>query len=380
MQGVLVCGNPNEGEAFHLLEACNDESAIEYFLLHIYNKRVEQLKRDVKEVLSEIQSVEENKDAFILIANDVTETRINKSNDLRLINENISETKQSVIIDLEFVKDLPIVKQHVLSKHILPKAINNNKSGTNPFELFLTNLGDYKDYKSIRDSFQLNIEAVGNSFTDKIYKELFSKEDLASSISDSGCLNSDKYVENWTEKCYNELFPKEKLVLISPLSENELVYDPDDVYIMTGVLDSDDILDSRAIEKAENDGIRHAKLPISEVVVFEARFTLDIYLAILQDYRWSQDWFYACRWIDPQYFQDILSRGPFTLKQEYTFLTHKKLFPECPYSDNGVLSPTEYRNKYAELVSLAPNDTKLHWSTKYHSKRRSQNKVRNYQY
>ena len=115
----------------------------------------------------------------------------------------------------------------------------------------------------------------------------------------------------------------------------------------------------------------------------EARFIFDKLVAILQEYRWSRDWFYACRWIDPSHFENVLRSGPFTHKQEYTYLTHRKLCPEIPYDANWALSPAEYREKYAELVSLAPDSKTLMWSDKYHKSQHIKIKTKridNYQY
>ena len=102
----------------------------------------------------------------------------------------------------------------------------------------------------------------------------------------------------------------------------------------------------------------------------------------MQDYRWTQDWFYACRWIDPVHFENALRWGPFTHKQEYTYLTHKKLFPESAYSNNWALTPSEYRAKFEEMISLAPESKQLHWSSKYHNKHKNKgiNRGKNYEY
>ena len=70
----------------------------------------------------------------------------------------------------------------------------------------------------------------------------------------------EKLCEKWTDKCHTELFPKENLVLVSPFSENELVYDPNDTYVMTALAggNNSDNEYHKALEKAENDGIRYS--------------------------------------------------------------------------------------------------------------------------
>ena len=233
--GACIPGNPHHGEVQTLLFRCPDESAIEHFLRHMYVKRIEELKRWVKLKLSKMQSIEENQHSFILVANDVTEDRIEVTNVGRLVNENLSETKQSLVIDLEFLKMMPIDVRHYLSLTILTKTLSQNKTGAVPYELFLTNLGNIEDYHAIRNLFKI---------TDTPEK----------------CDTDD----TWTFKCYTDLFPKEKLVLISPLSENELVYDYDDTYIISALHENFEYEGNLALEKAKQEGIRHAKLPTKE--------------------------------------------------------------------------------------------------------------------
>jgi len=356
-QGVCVCGNPGLGEIRTLLgrDLKGDESGIEYVLKHMYVKRMDLLRTWTKEKLSKIQSVEENEDSFILIGNHVTDNRIRKTNNSRVMSEiSFEDSKQSLVIDLDFVKNLPTGTRYLISNKLFPEIVNINKAGVLPFHLVMTNLGDLENYYSIR-------------------KQLPKGETV----------ELENLCEKWTDKCHTELFPKENLVLVSPFSENELVYDPNDTYVITALAGSDENEEHKALEKAENDGIRHAKLPTKAAVGLEARFSIDKLVAILQEYRWSRDWFYACRWIDPAHFENVLRSGPFTHKQEYTYLTHRKLCPKTPYDANWALNPAEYREKYAELVSLAPDSNKLMWSDKYHHSKHNKgqiNRINNYQY
>ena len=96
-------------------------------------------------------------------------------------------------------------------------------------------------------------------------------------------------------------------------------------------------------------------------------------MAIMLDYQKTQDWFYACRWIQPRNFKNVLKNpGGFTLKQEYVYLTHRYLFPEDFESELGALNPQQYRQKYEELLSLAPKDDKLQNPEKYMNKMKTQ--------
>ena len=71
--------------------------------------------------------------------------------------------------------------------------------------------------------------------------------------------------EIFTEKCYTELFPKENLVYLSPDSRNLLKYNPNDIYIMGGLVDRS-IERNASLAKAESKNIRHARLPLREIV------------------------------------------------------------------------------------------------------------------
>ena len=233
-QGLCVCGNPGLGEVRTLLEKDirGDENGIEYVLKHMYVKRMDLLRTWTKEKLSKIQSVEENEDSFILIGNHVTDYRIRKTNDSRVVREcSFEDSKQSLVIDLDFVKNLPTGTKYLISEKLLPELININKAGVLPFDLVMTNLGDLENYYHIR-------------------KKLPKGETV----------EHEKLCEKWTDKCHTELFPKENLVLVSPFSENELVYDPNDTYVMTALAggNNSDNEYHKALEKAENDGIRYS--------------------------------------------------------------------------------------------------------------------------
>ena len=78
---------------------------------------------------------------------------------------------------------------------------------------------------------------------------------------------------------------------------------------------------------------------------------------ILLDFRRTKDWFYSLRWIPPKTLMHVLLQ-PYTFKQEYVYLTHRKLYPKTSYF-NLHLNPQEYRAKYAELLSLAPKSDAL---------------------
>jgi len=223
-QGLCVCGNPGLGEVRTLLSIdIKNEQEIEYVLKHMYVKRIDLLRTWTKEKLSYIQSTEENEDSFILIGNRVTDYRIKKTNNSKVISEcSFEDSKQSLVIDLDFVKNLPTGTRYLISNKLFPELININKAGVLPFDLVMTNLGDLENYYSIR-------------------KQLPKGETV----------EQETLCEKWTDKCHTELFPKENLVLVSPFSENELVYDPNDTYVITALAgyDIQDGIHYKALER-----------------------------------------------------------------------------------------------------------------------------------
>ena len=57
------------------------------------------------------------------------------------------------------------------------------------------------------------------------------------------------------------------------------------------------------------------------------------------------------------HFKNLLKGGTFTHKQEYIYLTHRKLSPtrkdQSGYETKmGMLNPQQYRKMYSDLVSL----------------------------
>ena len=97
---------------------------------------------------------------------------------LRVITEcAFEDSKQSLVIDLDMIKYLPFSNRHYVSNKLLPKAIQQNKCGSNPFDIVFTNLGDLKDYNAIRRNLPLTetveTEFIGHKWTNKCPTDLF---------------------------------------------------------------------------------------------------------------------------------------------------------------------------------------------------------------
>ncbi|XP_054167554.1 mitochondrial ribonuclease P protein 1 homolog [Oppia nitens] len=94
-------------------------------------------------------------------------------------------------------------------------------------------------------------------------------------------------------KSYTDIFPKERLVYLSPHSDSVLrEVSDDDIYIIGGIIDKSYIEPISQI-KAREDGIRSAKLPLTETVKWQ-KGTLNLcinqVLAILHDWKITGNW------------------------------------------------------------------------------------------
>lgn len=78
-------------------------------------------------------------------------------------------------------------------------------------------------------------------------------------------INLSEYVVNVSSKSYLDIFPTEKLVYLSPHAKEELIYNPDHIYIIGALIRvSDD--EPFSYNKANKEGIKCAYLPISRLL------------------------------------------------------------------------------------------------------------------
>ena len=115
-----------------------------------------------------------------------------------------------------------------------------------------------------------------------------------------------------------------------------------------------------------------------ETIGFDDVLNVDTVVAILLDFYRTKDWFYSFRWVPARAFKKKLaSQHGYTFQEEYIYLTHRKLMPENYVSENGALNPTLYRQKYSELLNLAPKSKELQTSGKYHRNKERMKERRN---
>ena len=170
--------------------------------------------------------------------------------------------------------------------------------------------------------------------------------------------------ETWTGQSYLDLFPREKLVYLTSDSPNLMEYSPDDVYIFGGSANS--MIRNQSLDRAEQSGIRHAKFPMKETIGLHVDLPLYTSVLVLTDYRKSKDWFYAFRWLNSSFYLRVLAYSyTYTYKQEYTYLTHRKLQPDKINTYNGIMTPQQYRSEFERYMSLAPKSDLQVRSNKY---------------
>ena len=128
---------------------------------------------------------------------------------------------------------------------------------------------------------------------------------------------------------------------------------------------------------AKREGIRHANLPLRRVIGMQYVLNVEIMMGILCDYRLTRDWMYAFRHLPPRMFKNNLKDG-YTKREEAVYWAHKTLHPNSTFfSDNAMMGPTAYREKYIEFLKAAPNDGTIHDGEKYRPKIPSQKKFQN---
>ena len=139
-----------------------------------------------------------------------------------------------LFLDLGFFHRMNGRETKSLINQELPAVIRHNRECPQPLKLHFTN------YHPKIDKFK------------PIFKEML----------DNSALNP----ETLTSESYLDLFPRNRLVYLSPDSREVLWnYNPDDVYIIGGLVDLD-YKSKESLAIAKQQGIRHARLPMGETL------------------------------------------------------------------------------------------------------------------
>ena len=273
-----------------------------------------------------------------------------------------NEWGQPLVIDLAFMKEMNYQQVHSLLYREIPHALNFNTQSPEPFAIYLT-------------SYDPNCKKA--SLLQKAVQKVF----------------DDDSTVIVTEKSYSELFSQDKLLYLTPDSKQDLLYyDPEDVYIIGGIVDTggDSIHPKpHTLSAAKRQRIRHARLPMRRTIGVTKELNVDHVVAIMADYKFSKDWFYSFRWIPSRVFRNRLKApGGYTPRMEAVYKAHKALSPsvvdvekygnEVTLHSLVTMPPHEYRHKYRELVEDWVENTKPDYSdgtcdnSKYMWKRKEQ--------
>jgi len=228
-----------------------------------------------------------------------------------------------LIIDLSFHNKYKITKMgHLSLIRELLYALSVNRRSPIPFQLHLTGVND----------------AI--------------KADLKKSNvgEDHPCLNI-------TSQSNLDIFPSEKLVYLSPDSKNDLTsFNHEDIYVIGGIVDNADNRTPLTISAAKKHKIRHARLPMTRVMGMRCDLNIDTCVAIMNDVRIYNDWFYAMRWIPPRYLKNrIMPRETSKPEHQLIYRAHRCLYPNTPMGEDHIarntnLNAKQYRHYYGKLL------------------------------
>ena len=347
----------NETDLQGLLELDNRGSIVKT-IRYVHEKHVEQLKGFIRDKVriakgevkkqAHLDKIKNNDHIAYGLGHNTIFLRkypreMEKVEKYKVIRE-FHEWGQPLVIDLSFVKNMSMQQVKSLFYREINFAFKYNAESRDPFVIYLTN------------------------YNPKCPKcSIFKKASMSSS--------DDDYPVVITEKSYLDLFPHKNLLYLTPDSKNNLIhYDPNDVYIVGGIVDVAASVSNNpnsvpyTLSAAKKQSIRHARLPMKRTIGLANELNVDHVVGIMADFKFSKDWFYSFRWLPARIFRNRLkAAGGFTPRMEAVYLAHHELSPlvhsvakrqnvedgnEHIMSDYKMLRmhANEYRQRYKEIV------------------------------
>jgi len=160
---------------------------------------------------------------------------------------------------------------------------------------------------------------------------------------------------NMTQESHLDMFPHERLVYLSPDSRNDLKkFNKDDIYVIGGIIDKIEKL-PLTLTAAKKMNIRHARFPMRQVIGLHHELNIDTCVAIMNDLKDSNDWFYAMRWLPSRclYTRIVNNPNP-SIEHQLMFRAHRQLSPTAPNAEdknrNARLTPAQYRYYYRKIM------------------------------
>jgi len=281
------------------------------------------------------QEMEECEHIYYGLGGNIIQLRINDDHMKRFYNwQGVREFSigTPLVVDFSYLKN---IKSNKNVKGVIDReanlAIQHNKTSHAPFALHFT--GVNPELKEKMESLQ--------------------------------CINAENRVNmavEITEKHQLDLFPKEKLVYLSPDSRNDLLrFNEDDVYVIGGIIDRGDDRAPLTLANAKKERIRHARFPMKKVLGISGDLNVETCVAIMNDLKASQDWFYALRWVPARFLANRLKNSAntkyaFNLEEhKLQYRAHKALSPTSSISAdvcerNRRLTAKQYRTMYTKVM------------------------------
>jgi len=197
--------------------------------------------------------------------------------------------------------------------------------------------------KMAKTPFQLHITDVQLDVTPRLIDQL------------SNMKEEERTSYNITSESHLDMFPHERLVYLSPDSRNDLIkFNPDDIYVIGGIIDTYESI-PLSLSVAKKLKIRHARFPMRQALGMQSALNIDTCVAIMNDFKETNDWFFSMRWTPSRYLFNRLKNQPAkNAEYELIFRAHRQLSPTTPDSvtsrRNSLLTAAQYRHYYKKIM------------------------------
>lgn len=160
---------------------------------------------------------------------------------------------------------------------------------------------------------------------------------------------------NLTQESTLDMFPHDRLVYLSPDSRNDLKkFNKNDIYVIGGIIDKIERV-PLTLSAAKKMNIRHARFPMRRVLGLHHDLNIDTCVAIMNDLKASNDWFYALRWLPSRILFTRMTNNPNPpVEHQLMFRAHRQLSPTSPSPEDRIrntrLTPAQYRYYYKRIM------------------------------
>jgi len=306
---------------------------LEQQLTDLVKKRARQSKKDEGKKIHQ-KLIADNEHIHYGLGHNQIHLRVNdrvliQQDDWKVIREYHS-WGQPLVIDLSFLKSMTPQAAMSLMDRELPIGLKINRIMREPMPVYITSY-DEKCHKC--RMLEKGLMRVKNE----------SKAELPFHL---------------TSQHFTELFPKERLLILSPDSRNDLMkYDPDDIYVIGGIVERKD-RQKHTLHYARHNEIRHARFPMKRTVGMHQEVNVDTAMAIISDFKNNKDWFQAFRWVPPRKFKATLTGHSYTPVMEATYLAQHALSPNLLAQDFPTYNmikwtPKQYSEAYRKIFNGA---------------------------